>query len=121
MQKGMRAGRRESKLRTRKLKWLPIIFFDSTARAAKRRIFLERFTLFQQGKSCAYTTLATRRHIAVELLAKSKHHFACSSPFTQCCHVRTLSKRFRLVTDLSAINSENSKQSECASEFFLAP
>jgi hypothetical protein len=92
---------------------------SSTARAAKERIFREEFTLFQQGKSCAHTTLATRRHVAVELLLKSKLHFACSSPFTQCCRIRTLSKRFRLVTDLSAIKSENSMQSERASECYL--
>jgi hypothetical protein len=95
------------------------IFFRSTARAAKERIFLERFTLFQQRKSCAYATLATRRHVAVELLLKSKLHFACSSPFTQCRRVRTLSKRFRLVTDLSAIKSENSMQIERAGECSL--
>jgi hypothetical protein len=52
------------------------LFCDSTDREAKELFFLERFTFFQQGGYGESATLATRRRFAVELLQKSKQHFA---------------------------------------------
>jgi hypothetical protein len=52
------------------------LFFRSTDHEAKELFFLERFTFFQQGGYGESATLATQRHSAVELLQKSKPHFA---------------------------------------------
>jgi hypothetical protein len=52
------------------------LFSSSTDREAKELFFLERFTFFQQGRYRETATLTTQRHFAVELLQKSKQHFA---------------------------------------------
>jgi hypothetical protein len=56
--------------------WSDFLFLGSTDPVAKERLFLERFTCFQQGKSCEYARLATHLPFAVEPSRKSKHHFA---------------------------------------------
>jgi hypothetical protein len=71
------------------------IFSCSTDPAAKERLFLKLFTLFQQAKCCGYATLATRRDSTVELERKSKRYFASSSPFTERLALRSLCKRRR--------------------------
>jgi hypothetical protein len=52
------------------------LFIGSTDPVAKERLFLERFTCFQQGKSRESATLTTQPPCAVEPVTKSKHHFA---------------------------------------------
>ena len=64
------------KEKTGEATWSDFSFFGSTDPVAKERLFLERFTCFQQGKSCEYATLATQPPFAVEPPTKSKHHFA---------------------------------------------
>jgi hypothetical protein len=64
------------KKKTRRGKFRIKLFCSSTDREAKELFFLERFTCFQQGGYGGSATLATRRHFAVELLQKSKQHFA---------------------------------------------
>jgi hypothetical protein len=65
----IKGKRRRARLRIK-------LFCSSTDREAKELFFLERFTCFQQGGYGGSATLAIRRHFAVELLQKNKHHFA---------------------------------------------
>jgi hypothetical protein len=52
------------------------LFIGSTDPVAKERLFLERFTCFQQGESRKSATLTTQPPFPVEPARKSKHHFA---------------------------------------------
>lgn len=69
--------------------------FGSTVRATKERLFLQRFTPFQQAKKPCHAGLTARIQLPVELEQKIRHHFAGSSPFTHRFGLRTLGKRFR--------------------------
>jgi hypothetical protein len=73
---GTATGKRRSKVKHPGAGFRIKLFCSSTDREAKELFFLERFTFFQQGEWCESATLATRRRFAVELLQKSKQHFA---------------------------------------------
>jgi hypothetical protein len=77
------------------MNFVTFLFQRRTGLVAKEPLFLQRFTPFQQGKPRLYPTLATSIHFAVQREQKNSQHFASSSPFTDQCHLRTLSKRCR--------------------------
>jgi hypothetical protein len=74
--KAKRARRKGCEAKTGRARFRAKLFWSSTDREAKELFFLERFTFFQQGRYRETATLTTQRHFAVELLQKSKQHFA---------------------------------------------
>jgi hypothetical protein len=69
-------AREIKKEKTRETRSSDFLFLGSTDPVANERLFLERFTSFQQGQTREYATLATQPPCAVEPVRKSKHHFA---------------------------------------------
>jgi hypothetical protein len=84
------------------------LFFRSTDPVAKERLFLERFTCFQQGQPRKYATLATQPPFAVETAEKKQASlrliFSVYTWLSSSYSVQALPSR---LTQLSAFKSDN--------------
>jgi hypothetical protein len=69
-------GERNEKKKSARNEAERFFIYGSTDPVAKERLFLERFTCFQQGQSRKQATLTAQPACAVEPATKSKHHFA---------------------------------------------